>query len=225
VPEKKPAASARKAATAKPTAPRKAATARRAAPARAAVATKATPKRVVRKRVISAPARPAAASALAAPRTRRRTKLGLVVSAKQKATVIVEVERLRQHPLYKKAVRVRKKFAAHDEAGDVRAGDLVRIQESRPYSATKRWRVLEVLSRAGEAGAAAPRVADVEKMLEEAEGVTDLLTRTRPESESGSPKGGEEEAVPASAGSEKAAVPASAGSEKAAVRPEGGSET
>jgi len=189
MPDKKP--TVRKTAAAKPTAARRTSptTARRAAPARAAVATKAAPaapKRVVRKRVISAPAHAVAEAAGGAPRTRRRTKLGQVVSAKQKSTVIVEVERLRQHPLYKKAVRVRKRFAAHDEAGDVRAGDLVRIQESRPYSATKRWRVIEVLSRAGEAGAAAPRVADIEKMLEEAEGVTELLTR--PEVAQGAPK-------------------------------------
>ena len=77
---------------------------------------------------------------------------------------------------------MRKRFAAHDDAGDVREGDLVRIQESRPYSATKRWRVVEVISRIGEAGAAAPRVADVEKALEESEGVTELLSSrpTRP---------------------------------------------
>jgi small subunit ribosomal protein S17 len=204
MPEKKP--TARKTAAAKPAAARKTATAttRRASTARAAVArtaAPAAPKRVVRKRVISAPAHPVAETAGGAPHTRRRTKLGQVVSAKQKSTVIVEVERLRQHPLYKKAVRVRKRFAAHDEAGDVRAGDLVRIQESRPYSATKRWRVIEVLSRAGEAGAAAPRVSDVEKMLEEAEGVTELLTR--PEIAHGTPKGAEEEAGKPEGGSEK----------------------
>ena len=110
-------------------------------------------------------------------RTRRRTKVGSVVSAKQANTVIVEVERLREHPLYKKVVRVRKKFAAHDAAGDVKAGDLVRIQESRPFSATKRFQVVEVLSRAGEAGAAAPRVADVERQLEASEGSSEMLVR------------------------------------------------
>ena len=87
------------------------------------------------------------------------------------------VERQRQHPLYKKVVRVRKRFAAHDDAGDVREGDLVRIQESRPYSATKRWRVVEVISRIGEAGAAAPRVADIEKALEESEGAAEFLSK------------------------------------------------
>ena len=110
-------------------------------------------------------------------RTRRRTKVGSVVSAKQAHTVIVEVERLREHPLYKKVVRVRKKFAAHDTAGDVKAGDLVRIQESRPFSATKRFQVVEVLSRAGEAGAAAPRVADIERQLEASEGSGEMLVR------------------------------------------------
>jgi small subunit ribosomal protein S17 len=110
-------------------------------------------------------------------RFRRKTKVGVVVSAKQARTVIVTVERQREHPLYKKVVRVRKRFAAHDDAGDVREGDLVRIQESRPYSATKRWRVVEVVSRLGEAGAAAPRVEEVEKALEEAEGVTELLSK------------------------------------------------
>ncbi|MDP9252893.1 MAG: 30S ribosomal protein S17, partial [Chloroflexota bacterium] len=103
--------------------------------------------------------------------------VGVVVSAKQARTVIVTVERQRQHPLYKKVVRVRKRFAAHDDAGDVREGDLVRIQESRPYSATKRWRVVEVISRIGEAGAAAPRVADIEKQLEESEGAAEFLSK------------------------------------------------
>src|SRR2546428_672835 len=69
--------------------------------------------------------------------------------------------------------------AASTRAGEAKAGDLVRIQESRPFSATKRWRLVEVISRAGEAGAAAPRVADISKALEEQEGVTDILTPDR----------------------------------------------
>src|SRR5882762_7273780 len=113
----------------------------------------------------------------------RKTKVGVVVSAKQARTVIVTVERQRQHPLYKKVVRVRKRFAAHDDAGDVREGDLVRIQESRPYSATKRWRVVEVISRLGEAGAAAPRVADIERALEESEGAAEFLAPKPDESD------------------------------------------
>jgi hypothetical protein len=59
----------------------------------------------------------------------------------------------------------------------VKAGDIVRIQESRPFSATKRWQVIEVLSRAGEAYAAAPEAAEIERALEEAEGVKELLAK------------------------------------------------
>jgi small subunit ribosomal protein S17 len=114
-------------------------------------------------------------------RSRRRTRVGVVSSSKQAHTVTVVVERMREHPLYKKVIRLRKKYAAHDAAGDVRAGDLVRIQESRPFSATKHWQVVEVLSRAGEAGAAAPRVEDVEKLLEQAEGVDAILAPQREE--------------------------------------------
>lgn len=114
-------------------------------------------------------------------RSRRRTRVGLVSSAKQAHTVTVVVERMREHPLYKKVIRLRKKIAAHDAAGDVKAGDLVRIQESRPFSKTKHWQVVEILSRAGEAGAAAPRAEDVEKLLEQAEGVDTILAPVREE--------------------------------------------
>ena len=80
-------------------------------------------------------------------------------------------------------LRTRKRFATHDPNGEAREGDLVRIQESRPFSATKRWRLVEVISRAGEAGAAAPRVAEVSKLLEEAEGVSEILAPARPDEE------------------------------------------
>jgi len=139
----------------------------------------ATAKRVARKRVaapvIVADGTAKTRSSQAWRKGARKTKVGLVVSAKQALTVIVQVERLREHPLYRKVIRVRKRFAAHDGAGDVRAGDLVRIEEGRPYSATKRWRVVEVLSRAGEAGAAAPKVTDIEAALEATEGSKDAL--------------------------------------------------
>jgi len=154
-----------------------------AAPRAAATATAARP--AVRKTVTTRKRAAATVSHTAAAtqsvtgwrRFHRKTKVGVVVSAKQARTVIVTVERQREHPLYKKVVRVRKRFAAHDDAGDVREGDLVRIQESRPYSATKRWRVVEVISRLGEAGAAAPRVADIEKALEESEGAAEFLSK------------------------------------------------
>ena len=163
----------RPAAAKKATAAKKTTAAKAAAPAARTAA--AAPKRARPVKRLSAA--PSNTTEQSWRRTRRRTKVGSVVSAKQAHTVIVEVERLREHPLYKKVVRVRKKFAAHDAAGDVRAGDLVRIQESRPFSATKRFQVVEVLSRAGEAGAAAPRVADVERQLEASEGSGEMLVR------------------------------------------------
>jgi small subunit ribosomal protein S17 len=157
-----------------------------AAPRAAATATATAPRPAVRKTAVATRKRAAATVSHTAVATqsvtgwrrfRRKTKVGVVVSAKQARTVIVTVERQREHPLYKKVVRVRKRFAAHDDAGDVREGDLVRIQESRPYSATKRWRVVEVISRIGEAGAAAPRPADIEKALEESEGAAEFLSK------------------------------------------------
>jgi small subunit ribosomal protein S17 len=192
--EKAPAAEKKavaKAAAPKKTTEKKTTAAKATAPKRAATA---APKPVVAK-AAAAPIKrarplrraPAASGSAqdAAPhswrRSRRRTRVGLVVSAKQAHTVTVVVERMREHPLYKKVIRLRKKYPAHDAAGDVRAGDLVRIQESRPFSATKHWQVVEVLSRAGEAGAAAPRVADVEKLLEQAEGVDTIIVRPREE--------------------------------------------
>ena len=172
-------------------APAKAATTRAAAakapakaPAKAAVAARPVGKRTVaRKRVAPAAAAPGQKEQFTWRRFRRKTKVGVVVSAKMAKTIVVEVGRFREHPLYKKMIRLRKRFAAHDEAGEAKAGDLVRIQESRPFSATKRWRLVEVISRAGEAGAAAPRVADISKALEEQEGVTDILTPDREEDE------------------------------------------
>ena len=167
------AASTRAAAAKAPASPAK-------APAKAAVAARPVGKRTVaRKRVAPVPAAAGEKEQFTWRRLRRKTKVGVVVSAKMAKTIIVEVGRFREHPLYKKMIRLRKRFAAHDESGEAKAGDLVRIQESRPFSATKRWRLVEVISRAGEAGAAAPRVADISKALEEQEGVTDILTPDR----------------------------------------------
>ena len=150
-----------------------------AAPAAPVKKTVAPLKTVSKRTTVRRKAAPAAGESErgTAPKTRRRTKVGMVVSAKMSKTVIVEVERMRQHPLYRKALRVGTRFAAHTEDGEVLAGDLVRIQESRPYSATKRWRVIEVISRAGEAGAAAPLVADIERQLETQEGVDEIFAK------------------------------------------------
>jgi small subunit ribosomal protein S17 len=78
---------------------------------------------------------------------KRRTKVGRVVSDKMDKTVVVSVERLRRHPIYKRVVRLSSKFKAHDDENTARVGDTVRIEESRPLSREKRWRVVEVVSR------------------------------------------------------------------------------
>jgi small subunit ribosomal protein S17 len=97
-------------------------------------------------------AAPVAASAPAAPSTGRKTKVGRVVSDKMDKTIVVSVERLSRHPVYKRVIRLTTKFKAHDEANEARLGDTVLIQESRPLSATKRWRLVRVVARAGETG-------------------------------------------------------------------------
>ena len=181
--EKKTTAKATSRAKAPAKAPTRAAAATKT-PAKAAVAARPVAKRTVaRKRAVPAATQPGTTEQWTWRRLRRKTKVGVVVSAKMAKTIVVEVGRFREHPLYKKMIRLRERFAAHDEKGDAKAGDLVRIQESRPFSATKRWRLVEVISRAGEAGAAAPRVADIERQLEEQEGVSEILAPEREEAE------------------------------------------
>ncbi len=76
----------------------------------------------------------------------RKSMVGTVTSTKMQKTVTVAVDRLVQHPLYKKIVRRTSKFLAHDENGICKVGDRVRIVETRPLSARKRWRVVERLT-------------------------------------------------------------------------------
>jgi small subunit ribosomal protein S17 len=92
--------------------------------------------------------------------TKRKTKTGRVVSDKMDKTIVVSVERLARHPLYKRVVRLTTKFKAHDETNDAHTGDTVLIEESRPLSATKRWRLVRVVQRAGEHGSPAEIVAE-----------------------------------------------------------------
>ena len=80
-------------------------------------------------------------------RGRRQGRVGVVRSAKMEKTVVVRVERLVRHAFYGKTIRRTSLFMAHDELG-AKAGDRVRIVESRPLSARKRWRVTEILERA-----------------------------------------------------------------------------
>ena len=83
----------------------------------------------------------------ATPRNRRQEKVGLVTSDKMTKTVVVRVERQVQHRKYRRYIRRRTKFMAHDEIG-AHTGDIVRIVETRPLSARKRWRVVEIVQKA-----------------------------------------------------------------------------
>jgi small subunit ribosomal protein S17 len=82
----------------------------------------------------------------------KNEKLGYVVSSKMDKTIVVEVTRRVQHPLYPKVVSRRKKFYAHDDANEARPGDFVRIVECRPMSRLKRWRLGEIIRRAVQVG-------------------------------------------------------------------------
>lgn len=81
-------------------------------------------------------------------RGRRTEKVGIVTSDKMQKTVVVRVDRLVKHPIYKRYVRKRSKFMAHNEIEGVAIGDQVRIVETRPLSKLKRWNVAEVLRKA-----------------------------------------------------------------------------
>ena len=86
---------------------------------------------------------------------KRKQRVGEVVSNKMTKTIVVRVERRFPHAQYKKIVTSYKKFYAHDEKGDAKIGDTVRIEESRPLSKLKRWTLVEVVERAVETAVAA----------------------------------------------------------------------
>ena len=77
----------------------------------------------------------------------RKTMTGFVVSDKMDKTVVVKVERKFSHPVFKKVVKTTKKYKVHDEKNECMEGDFIRIQETRPLSKEKRWRLLGVVSR------------------------------------------------------------------------------
>lgn len=81
-------------------------------------------------------------------RGRRKTQVGIVISDKMDKTVTVLIERVTTHHTYKKRIRKRSKFKAHDEGNVCRVGDKVLIEESRPLSKEKRWRVRQVVEKA-----------------------------------------------------------------------------
>jgi small subunit ribosomal protein S17 len=82
------------------------------------------------------------------PRGQRKTRIGYVVSDKMQKTIVVELEDRMRHPLYGKIIRTTKKVKAHDENSIASVGDRVSLMETRPLSATKRWRLVDILEKA-----------------------------------------------------------------------------
>jgi small subunit ribosomal protein S17 len=113
----------------------------------------------------------------------RKTKVGRVVSDKMDKTIVVSVERLARHPLYKRVIRLTTKFKAHDELNDARTGDTVEIEESRPLSATKRWKLVRVVQRAGEHGNPADIVVDEVETSEAIQAAAQPGRHTAPDDE------------------------------------------
>ena len=95
-------------------------------------------------------AAPAAPAAAAAARSNRKERIGEVISNKMAKTIVVRVQRRFPHPRFKKVVTGYKKFYAHDEKCEAKVGDRVRIEETRPLSKTKRWRLVQVVEKATE---------------------------------------------------------------------------
>ena len=81
-------------------------------------------------------------------RTKRKERVGIVVSDRMDKTITVRVDRVMHHPVYNKLMRMATKFKVHDEKDSAKTGDTVRIQETRPISKTKRWRLVEVIKTA-----------------------------------------------------------------------------
>jgi small subunit ribosomal protein S17 len=101
----------------------------------------------------------------------RKVRVGTVVSDKMKKTVIVTVARVYHHPLYQKVIRAASRCYAHDEKGEARVGDTVRIVECRPLSRLKRWRLIGVLKKGRAVGAPVKMEEEVRELDEEIRGV------------------------------------------------------
>ena|SRR5438552_3473173 len=136
--------------------------------------------------------------------SQRKAKVGRVVSDKMDKTIVVSVERLARHPLYKRVIRLTTKFKAHDEQNDAHTGDTVLIEESRPLSATKRWRLVKVVQRAGEHGSPADIV------FEEAETTEAIHAAAHPGRHAAEETSDEDRDAAAGAGDEQASEEASA---------------
>jgi len=97
---------------------------------------------------VSSDRKPGKTYAAEVPRNNRKVRVGYVVSDKMEKTIVVELEDRVKHPLYSKVIRRTTKVKAHDESGVAGVGDRVRLMETRPLSATKRWRLVSVLEKA-----------------------------------------------------------------------------
>ena len=105
---------------------------------------------------------PAASPGATSKTVRRQQKVGHVVSNKMDKTIVVIVETLKKHRIYKRTYKQTKRFNAHDEENACQIGDIVRIEESRPLSKTKRWRLVEIVR-------ASSGIVPVEEVLAEAD--------------------------------------------------------
>ena len=111
-----------------------------------------------------------------ATKSRREQKVGRVVSNKMDKTIVVAVESLKRHRIYKRTYRQTKRFHAHDEQNTCQIGDVVRIEESRPLSKTKHWRLVEIIKRGSGIVPVAEVLAEADPDLTSAEGDTDLTS-------------------------------------------------
>ena len=119
-----------------------------ASKAAATKATKTTPKAAATKEASGNAKGPKNTPPTPKPRGRRKTRIGYVVSDKMQKTIVVELENRMRHPLYGKIIRTTTKVKAHDENSIAGIGDRVSLMETRPLSATKRWRLVEILEKA-----------------------------------------------------------------------------
>ena len=133
--------------------------------------------------------------------TKRKLRQGFVIRAKQSKTVIIAVERWYKHPLYGKSIRRSKRYHVHDSAQSCKLGDLVKIEETRPLSHLKRWRVVEILEHRD-----VPEITPLE-LDEEAQLVQEEETIVHPESQA-------QEMQPKQANTEATSEPDSRGEEE-----------
>jgi len=112
-----------------------------------------------------------------AQKSRHQQKVGTVVSNKMNKTIVVAVESLKKHRIYKRTYRQTKRFHAHDEQNSCQIGDVVRIEESRPLSKTKHWRLVEIIKRGSGIVPVAEVLAEADPDLTSAEeGEPDLAS-------------------------------------------------